>query len=138
MAGLLSTLLGGDLAALVRDPLGEFCRRSRLGAVVPLKIGLQRGHLVSDPAVIRHVLLDNIGNYDKHTPAFDAVRVVLGNGLLTSGGAFWKRQRRIAQPAFHGESVKRFGPINSGWRPTVPLIGRQRPGGATPSMPAPT
>ena len=111
MAGLIARLLGGDLPALARDPLGEFCRRSSHGAVVPLKIGFQRGHLVSDPAVIRHVLLDNIGNYDKHTPAFDAVRVVLGNGLLTSGGAFWKRQRRIAQPAFHGESVKRFGPI---------------------------
>jgi cytochrome P450 len=113
MAGLLSRLIGGDLATLARDPLGEFCRRSSKGAVVPLKIGFHRGHLVSDPALIRHVLLDNIGNYDKHTPAFDAVRVVLGNGLLTSGGAFWKRQRRIAQPAFHGESVKRFGPIIS-------------------------
>jgi cytochrome P450 len=111
MAGFLTTLIGGDLAALTRDPLGEFCRRSRQGGVVPLKIGLRRGHLVSDPAVVRHVLLDNIDNYDKHTPAFDAVRVVLGNGMLTSGGAFWKRQRRIAQPAFHGESVKRFGPI---------------------------
>jgi cytochrome P450 len=113
MAGLLARCIGGDLAALVRDPLGEFCRRSGQGAVVPLKIGLQRGHLVSGLSVIRHVLLDNIGNYDKHTPAFDAVRVVLGNGLLTSGGAFWKRQRRIVQPAFHGESVKRFGPIIS-------------------------
>jgi len=80
---------------------------------VPLKIGLRRGHLVSDPALIRHVLLDNFTNYDKHTPAFDAVRVVLGNGMFTSGGSFWKRQRRIAQPAFHGESVKRFAPILS-------------------------
>jgi len=113
MVGFLTTLIGGDLAALTRDPLGEFCRRSRQGGVVPLKIGLTRGHLVSDPGLIRHVLLDNIGNYDKRTPAFDAVRVVLGNGLLTSGGEFWKRQRRIAQPAFHGESVQRFGPIIS-------------------------
>lgn len=88
MAGLLARLIGGDLVSLVRDPLGEFYRRSSQGPVVPLRIGLQRGHLVSDPAVIRHVLLDNIGDYDKHTPAFDAVRVVLGNGLLTSGGAF--------------------------------------------------
>jgi len=80
---------------------------------VPLKIGLTRGHLVSDPAVVRRVLLDNIDNYDKHTPAFDAVRVVLGNGMLTSGGAFWKRQRRIAQPAFHGESVRHFAPVIS-------------------------
>jgi cytochrome P450 len=111
MPGMFTRLIGGDLAALARDACGEFVRRSREGGVVPLKIGLARGHLVSDPVLIRHVLLDNIDNYDKHTPAFDAVRVVLGNGMLTSGGAFWKRQRRIAQPAFLGESVRHFGPV---------------------------
>ena len=111
MSSFLTRLIGGDLAALTADPLGEFVRRSRLGGVVQLKIGLTRGHLVSDPAVVRCVLLDNIDNYDKHTPAFDAVRVVLGNGMLTSGGSFWKRQRRISQPAFHGESVWHFSPI---------------------------
>jgi len=111
MPGILTRLIGGDLAALTADPLGEFVRRSRQGGAVPLKIGLTQGHLVSDPALVRHVLLDNIDNYDKHTPAFDAVRVVLGNGMLTSGGGFWKRQRRIAQPAFHGESVRHFAPI---------------------------
>jgi cytochrome P450 len=109
----LSRLIGGDLAALAADPLGEFVSRSRRGGVVPLQIGRTRGHLVSDPAVVRHVLLDNIDNYDKRTPAFDAVRVVLGNGMLTSGGGFWKRQRRIAQPAFHGESVRHFAPVIS-------------------------
>jgi cytochrome P450 len=108
---LVLKVIGGDLEALARDTLGEFCRRSRQGEIVPLKIGLKRGHLVSDPAIVRHILLENISNYDKRTPAFDAVRVVLGNGMLTSGGAFWKRQRRISQPAFHGESVQRFGPI---------------------------
>lgn len=110
---MLYRLLGGDLEALARDTLGEFCRRSRLGPIVPLRIGLIRGHLVSDPALVRRVLLDNHANYDKHTPAFDAVRVVLGEGMLTSSGGFWKRQRRIAQPAFHGESVRHFGPIMS-------------------------
>jgi len=113
MPSILTRLIGGDLATLTADPLGEFVRRSRLGGVVPLKIGVARGHLVSDPALVRHVLLDNIDNYDKHTPAFDAVRVVLGNGMLTSGGSFWKRQRRISQPAFHGESVHHFAPIMS-------------------------
>ena len=111
VAQFLLRTIGGDLEALASDALGEFCRRARQGGVVPLKIGLTRGHLVSDPALIRQVLLDNLANYDKRTPAFDAVRVVLGNGLLTSGGGFWKRQRRIAQPAFAGENVKRFGPI---------------------------
>ena len=113
MPSILTRLFGGDLAALTQDACGEFVRRSRQGGVVPLRIGLARGHLVSDPALVRHVLLDNIDNYDKHTPAFDAVRVVLGNGMLTSGGGFWKRQRRIAQPAFHGESVRHFAPVIS-------------------------
>jgi len=113
MAGILTRLIGGDLAALTQDACGEFVRRSRQGGVVPLRIGLARGHLVSDPALVRHVLLENIDNYDKHTPAFDAVRVVLGNGMLTSGGEFWRRQRRIAQPAFHGESVRHFAPVIS-------------------------
>jgi cytochrome P450 len=110
---MLLKLLGGDLEALARDALGEFCRRSRQGGIEPLRIGLRRGWLVSDPVLLRRVLLDNIANYDKHTPSFDAVRIVLGNGMLTSEGSFWKRQRRIASPAFHGESVKRFAPILS-------------------------
>ena len=111
MPGMLTRLIGGDLPSLVQDACGEFVRRSRQGGVVPLAVGLKRGHLVSDPAIVRHVLLDNIDNYDKRTPAFDALRVVVGNGLITSGGAFWKRQRRIAQPAFHGESVRHFAPV---------------------------
>ena len=113
MPGILTKLIGGDLAALASDALGEFVRRSRQGGIVPLKIGLTRGHLVSDPALVRHMLLDNIDNYDNRTPAFDAVRVVLGNGMLTSDGSFWKRQRRIAQPPFHGEAVRHFAPIIS-------------------------
>jgi cytochrome P450 len=36
---------------------------------------------------------------------------VLGNGLLTSEGDFWRRQRRIAQPAFHKERIAAFGDV---------------------------
>jgi len=111
IAKTLAWTIGGDLAALARDPLGEFCRRSRQGGVVPLALGFKRGHLVSDPALVRQVLVTNQANYAKRTPSFDAVRIVLGNGLLTSSGPFWRRQRRITQPAFSGESVARFGPI---------------------------
>jgi cytochrome P450 len=110
---MLLKLLGGDLEALARDALGEFCRRSRQGGIEPLRTGFRRGWLVSDPALLRQVLLDDIANSDKHTPSFDAVRIVLGNGMLTSEGSFWKRQRRIASPAFHGERVQRFAPILS-------------------------
>jgi len=107
-------LLGGDLGALARDPLGSFVRLAREGGgVVPLRIGLRKAYLINDPEIIRHVLLENASHYDKNTPAYRALGVALGNGLVTSNGEFWKRQRRIAQPAFHGENLRRFGPIFS-------------------------
>ena len=107
-------LLGGDLGALARDPLGSFVRLAREGGgVVPLRIGLRQAYLINDPEIIRHVLLENASHYDKNTPAYRALGVALGNGLVTSNGEFWRRQRRIAQPAFHGENLRRFGPIFS-------------------------
>jgi cytochrome P450 len=59
---------------------------------------------VTDPAFIKHVLLDNARNYHK-SPLFERLREVVGNGLLTSEDALWLRQRRLAQPAFHRQRV---------------------------------
>jgi len=36
---------------------------------------------------------------------------VLGNGLLTSEGDFWQRQRRLVQPAFHQERIAAYGDV---------------------------
>lgn len=80
----------------MKNPLGIFTAKSLLPeGIAPRAIGLRRGFLVGDLGFVRHLLLDNATNYDKRTPAFEAVRVVLGNGLLTSSGSFWKRQRPI-------------------------------------------
>jgi cytochrome P450 len=57
---------------------------------------------------VQRVLVDNNKNYDKQTRGYDALRVFLGNGLLTSEGDFWRRQRRIAQPAFHRDRIAAF------------------------------
>src|SRR5690349_15730044 len=69
-----------------------------------MKAGPYHGFLVSDPAGIRHVLQDNARNYHK-SPLYDRLREGLGNGLLTSEDAFWLRQRRLAQPAFHRQRL---------------------------------
>jgi cytochrome P450 len=66
------------------------------------------GHLLRHPDHIRHVLLDNAPNYTKNTRGFQKLRGMFGNGLLTSEGELWKRQRRIANPAFHRQRVARF------------------------------
>jgi cytochrome P450 len=53
----------------------------------------------------RRVLSDNAGNYTKDHPSYRMLRRLFGNGLLTSDGSFWLRQRRLAQPAFHKERI---------------------------------
>ena len=95
----------GMLPAVRRDPTGVFIKAARrFGDVAYLKIGPRRGYLITNPADVRHVLQDNARNYQK-SPLYQKLRMSLGNGLLTSEGDFWLRQRRIAQPAFHRQKV---------------------------------
>jgi cytochrome P450 len=94
------------LPNLRADPIGTFLAAAdRYGDIVHMKAGPYHGFLVTDPAHIRHVLQDNARNYHK-SPLYDRLRDNLGNGLLTSEDAFWLRQRRLAQPAFHRERIQ--------------------------------
>ena len=61
--------------------------------------------LVNEPSCIEHILLKNHHNYSKGRLTRDVLRPVLGNGLLTSEGDFWRRQRRIAAPGFHHQRL---------------------------------
>jgi len=93
------------LPAVRKNPTAVFLdAANRYGEVSYFKIGPRHGFLVTNPADIRHVLQDNARNYRK-SPLYDKLRVLLGNGLLTSEGDFWLRQRRIAQPAFHRQRI---------------------------------
>ncbi len=100
----------GVLPMLQRDPLGVMARAT-LGyeRLVRLPLPFHDGFILSDPKLIDHVLVANPRNYVKQTRGYQMLRLLLGNGLVTSEGDFWKRQRRIAQPAFHRERLAGFG-----------------------------
>lgn len=97
--------LVGALPGLLADPL-RFCSRAaaRHGGLVRLKLGPARLYLVTHPDHVRHVLADNADNYWKGAMSHRA-RFVLGDGLVTSEGDFWRSQRKRIQPAFHGRRV---------------------------------
>jgi cytochrome P450 len=84
----------------VRDPLGYLTEiEARFGDIVALRKG--RTYAVFHPDYVKHVLQDNHANYEKGARYRSALAPLMGNGLFTSEGAFWLRQRRIAQGAFH-------------------------------------
>ncbi|WP_164001597.1 cytochrome P450 [Pyxidicoccus caerfyrddinensis] len=99
----------GNLRALRKDPLTFFPAQVReYGDVVRIRVGPMYVTLLAHPDLVRHVLQDNARNYNKQTRGFAVIRELLGQGLLTSEGDFWLRQRRLAQPAFHRQRLAGF------------------------------
>ena len=102
----------GHYRLLQRDQLGFMLRSwTHCGDVTRFRFIVLPAHLLVHPDHVRHVLVDHHRNYDKQTKGFDVLRLVLGNGLVTSEGDFWRRQRRIAQPAFHKDRIAGFGEV---------------------------
>jgi cytochrome P450 len=64
-------------------------------------------YLVNNPDYLKHILLKNHQNYNKGV-GFDRVKMLLGNGIIVSDGPFWRRQRRMIQPAFSRKVIARL------------------------------
>lgn len=56
--------------------------------------------IANDPALIRHVLVDNARNYRMATVRQLVLRPILRDGLLTAEGPVWKRSRKAMAPVF--------------------------------------
>ncbi|KAL4425407.1 hypothetical protein ABPG75_009423 [Micractinium tetrahymenae] len=103
----------GDAAVrMLQQPL-DFLQevRRRHGGVAGLLLGGERAVLVADPAVARVVLLEPPGRappFVKEGTAFFPGSSLTGDGLLTSDGEVWRRQRRLVNPAFRRAAVDRY------------------------------
>jgi cytochrome P450 len=67
--------------------------------------------IVSEPAAIKHVLLDNAANYRKDDLLQRILSPGLSNGLLTVEAEQWKRQRRTVAPMFARRTIHDFAPM---------------------------
>jgi cytochrome P450 len=91
-----------SVRGLLRDPLRFFRRiAEEYGDVVCYRPAPDTAYLVNHPDHVRHVLVDNNRNYSKETRSNQIFNTVVADGLLTSEGETWRRQRRLMQPSFH-------------------------------------
>lgn len=103
--------LVGSLPAFYRDPLG-FNRRiaERYGDVALVRIAGLSYYVLSNPDDIDAVLVTKNRDFKKGKLGPER-RLLFGNGLATSDGDFWRRQRRLAQPAFHRDRIAAYGDV---------------------------
>lgn len=96
----------GAIPGLLREQL-DFLERARsvYGDIYTLNMGTMSMVMLNRPEHAQHVLVDNVRNYAKGGPIWDSVRSLAGNGLVTSEGDFWRRQRRMMQPHFHRQRL---------------------------------
>ena len=109
--GPKGTLLGGSVRQFRAGLLNFLLETAReYGPLASFRIGPRRVFLASGHELIEQVLVTDAKHYIKHFGA-RAFKPVLGNGLVTSEGAFWHRQRKLIQPAFLKARVQSYVPI---------------------------
>jgi cytochrome P450 len=86
--------------------------KGRIGRLI---MGPKVGHVVSHPEHVRYVLAQKSSNYVKGS-TLNNLRLLVGEGLITSDGEVWRRERNIAQeqksPQFGKETLQPRGELH--------------------------
>jgi cytochrome P450 len=103
--------LVGSLVEVSRNWL-EFYQQcaDEYGDVVRVHFAHIPIYLIVHPRDIETVLITNSANFTKSAD-YRALARVLGQGLLTSEGDFWQRQRSLIQPAFHRQNIQSYASV---------------------------
>ncbi|VAW37572.1 Cytochrome P450 hydroxylase, partial [hydrothermal vent metagenome] len=110
--GPQGNLIMGSIAQFGEDePQFLLNNIKQFGKIVYFRLAYVHTYLLGDPELIRNVLVTQARKFEKAPLDKRILGKFLGNGLLTSDGAFHKRQRRLAQPAFHHKRIQNYGEV---------------------------
>ncbi len=124
----------GHAPALLRDPLALLASAGRLGPVTLARLGPVRAYLVTEPELIRAVLVRDAAEYDKGFQFDLRSRDLIGDGVGTSaGGARHRRNQKLLRPAFDHTAVDRYAAelaaerfLDARWAPAAGTTGKAR------------
>jgi len=101
----------GHLKSYVSNPLAFLQKYLReYGDIFTFRVANRRLIFVNHPDYIKRVLQDNHRNYRKSN-AYRKLALLLGDGLFTSDGEYWRTQRRIIAPAFHRDQIMTYAEV---------------------------
>ncbi|XVE91666.1 hypothetical protein REPUB_Repub01dG0030200 [Reevesia pubescens] len=72
-------------------------------------IGVRAQLVITEPELVKEVLKNSEKAFPKRKPTYFFSKI-LGDGLATTEREKWQRQRKLANHAFHGESLKNMTP----------------------------
>jgi cytochrome P450 len=102
----------GILPRVWQHPLRYFTDAARrYGEVISLPLGFRRVYLLNHPDHIKRVLQDQPDHYRKSVPRVARLKPLFGEGLTTSEGPLWRRQRRLLQPVFQHQRLVSLAPV---------------------------
>jgi cytochrome P450 len=110
------------------NPILLFQHLRRYGRAAHYRILFNDVVVLHDPADIREVLIDKAASFGKDRTQ-KRMKILLGEGLITSDGETHRRARRIAAPAFHRQRIQRYAGqivelsagISAEWQPGQPM-----------------
>ena len=98
------------LAILKDNPLLAWTTAHFERPLVHESLPFMRAVVISEPAAIQRVLLENVSNYHKDDLLLRILSPALSNGLLTVDGEQWRRQRRAVAPMFARKAITGYAP----------------------------
>ncbi len=101
--------LTGNLRDFRQDRLGFLAECAwTYGVIVAIRLGPANFWVLNHPDSVEELLVHENRQFIKHF-ALRSAGPSLGEGLLDGEGDFWRRQRRLAQPAFHRDRIAAYG-----------------------------
>lgn len=97
----------GHALPFIRRPLQFMSSLSACGDIVELRFGPKKNYLVCNRDLVHQVLM-NPRTFDKGGALYEKPRLLLGNGLVTSGWKDHRSQRRLLQPMFHPRKIEDY------------------------------
>jgi cytochrome P450 len=126
--------LVGNTHQWARDPNGfrEQCAKE-YGPVVNFEMLGWDTYMVTDPDEIERILVEESERFPKHDDSNSELKQIVGDGLITSQGELWERQREAIQPAFYMDHIREYADImvsrseeaSARWQPGEPLEMRE-------------